>query len=40
MSEKNLRQVLDRERIRKLFDLRSSYNTTSGGDFTEDPYPI
>jgi cytochrome P450 len=32
--------ALDRERIRALFDLRSSYNARSGGDFTADPYPI
>ncbi|MFD0855282.1 cytochrome P450, partial [Actinomadura adrarensis] len=33
-------QALDRERIRELFDLRSSYNQRMGGDFTTDPYPI
>jgi cytochrome P450 len=33
-------QALDRARIRTLFDLRSSYNARSGGDFTADPYPI
>ena len=32
--------VLDRERIRTLFDLRSSYNARSGGEFTADPYPV
>ncbi|HUN31855.1 MAG TPA: cytochrome P450 [Trebonia sp.] len=32
--------ALDRERIRELFDLRSSFNAGSGGDFTTDPYPI
>jgi cytochrome P450 len=32
--------TLDRNRLRELFDLRSSYNVTSGGDFTTDPYPI
>lgn len=31
--------VLDRQRIRELFDLRSSYHLVSGGDFQEDPYP-
>ncbi|MGH3250035.1 MAG: cytochrome P450 [Trebonia sp.] len=30
---------LDRDRIRALFDLRSSYNAGSGGLFTADPYP-
>ena len=30
---------LDRERIRTLFDLRSSYNARSGGDVSADPYP-
>lgn len=33
-------QTLDRNRLRELFDLRSSYNTHSGGDFQTDPYPI
>ncbi|GAA2121056.1 cytochrome P450 [Actinomadura napierensis] len=33
-------EVLDRERIRALFDLRSSYNARAGGDFTADPYPV
>ncbi|OLT12143.1 cytochrome [Actinomadura sp. CNU-125] len=33
-------QALDRERIRELFDLRSSYNQRMGGDFTADPYPV
>ncbi|WP_407661462.1 cytochrome P450 [Frankia nepalensis] len=33
-------EALDRDRVRKLFDLRSSYNALSGGDFREDPYPI
>ncbi|MEU1981718.1 cytochrome P450 [Nocardia sp. NPDC019395] len=32
--------VLDRARIRELFDLRSSYNQRMGGDFGVDPYPI
>jgi cytochrome P450 len=32
--------TLDPDRIRALFDLRSSYNVGSGGDFTADPYPI
>jgi cytochrome P450 len=31
--------VLDRERIRQLFDLRSSFNAHLGGQFTDDPYP-
>jgi cytochrome P450 len=31
--------TLDRSRIRELFDLRSSFNAGSGGDFTTDPYP-
>ncbi|MFC5754458.1 cytochrome P450 [Actinomadura rugatobispora] len=33
-------QALDRERLRHLFDLRSSYNVRMGGDFTADPYPV
>jgi len=32
--------TLDPERIRALFDLRSSFNAHLGGQFTEDPYPI
>jgi cytochrome P450 len=32
-------EVLDRSRIRELFDLRSEHNSQSGGGFTEDPYP-
>lgn len=40
MSEMTTTHGLDRARIRELFDLRSSYNAKSGGDFTEDPYPI
>lgn len=32
--------TLNRDRLRELFDLRSSYNTRSGGDFQTDPYPI
>ena len=33
-------QVLDRDELRRLFDLRSSYNAHSGGGYTDDPYPI
>jgi cytochrome P450 len=32
-------QALDRDRIRALFDLRSSFNIRNGGDFAQDPYP-
>jgi cytochrome P450 len=32
--------ALDRDRLRHLFDLRSSYNVRSGGDYTDDPNPI
>lgn len=32
--------LLDRARVRRLFDLRSSYNVHVGGDFTDDPYPV
>lgn len=31
---------LDPERIRALFDLRSSFNAHGGGQFTGDPYPV
>lgn len=31
---------LDRDRIRELFDLRSSFNDYSGGSYSEDPYPV
>lgn len=30
---------LEAERIRELFDLRSSFNEHSGGGYTDDPYP-
>ena len=33
-------QTLDREELRRLFDLRSSYNAHSGGEYTDDPYPV
>jgi cytochrome P450 len=33
-------ETLDRERLRELFDLRSSYNVHSGGDYVDDPYPV
>lgn len=32
--------VLDRDLLRNMFDLRSSFNLSSGGDYTDDPYPI
>ena len=32
--------TLDRERLRELFDLRSSYNAYTGGTYEDDPYPI
>ena len=31
--------TLDRERLRELFDLRSSYNVYTGGTYHDDPYP-
>ena len=31
--------TLDRERLRELFDLRSSYNEYTGGTYRDDPYP-
>jgi len=33
-------QLLDRDELRRLFDLRSSYNTHMGGLYTDDPYPV
>jgi cytochrome P450 len=33
-------QVLDRDELRRLFDLRSNHNAHSGGGYTDDPYPI
>ncbi|HEY7107068.1 MAG TPA: cytochrome P450 [Acidimicrobiia bacterium] len=33
-------RMLDRDELRRLFDLRSSYNVHSGGDYTDDPYPV
>lgn len=32
--------TLDREKLRELFDLRSSYNALSGGTYADDPYPV
>jgi len=32
--------ALDRNRLRELFDLRSSYNAYSGGAYQEDPYSV
>jgi cytochrome P450 len=32
--------ALDRDRLRVLFDLRSSFNAYVGGNFTADPYPV
>jgi cytochrome P450 len=34
------RDLLDRDRVRELFDLRSSYNVRTGGDHRDDPYPV
>ena len=31
--------ALDRERVRKLFDLRAAYNALAGGGYDSDPYP-
>lgn len=31
--------LLDRDRVRELFDLRSNHNARSGGDYTDDPHP-
>jgi cytochrome P450 len=39
MSDVDNTQTLDREELRRLFDLRSSYNAHSGGGYTDDPYP-
>ncbi|RDH77167.1 cytochrome P450 [Mycolicibacterium moriokaense] len=32
-------RTLDRDRLRELFDLRSSYNQWAGGGYEGDPYP-
>lgn len=32
-------RLLPRDEMRRLFDLRSSYNALSGGGYTEDPHP-
>ena len=39
VSERPPALALDRDRIRALFDLRSSYNSWTGGDFTADLQP-
>jgi len=33
-------ELLPRDELRRLFDLRSSYNAHSGGGYTDDPYPM
>jgi cytochrome P450 len=33
-------QLLDQDRVRKLFDLASNYNERNGGNYRGDPYPI
>jgi cytochrome P450 len=38
MSAASGAEMLDRDELRRLFDLRSSYNAHSGGGYTEDPY--
>jgi cytochrome P450 len=40
MSEPTTTAGLDRDRIRELFDLRSSYNAWVGGGYQDDPYPV
>jgi cytochrome P450 len=40
MSDTPAALMLDRDRIRAMFDLRSSFNAKSGGEFTADPYPV
>jgi cytochrome P450 len=32
-------KLLPRDELRRLFDLRSSYNAHSGGGYTDDPFP-
>lgn len=32
--------MLDRDKLRQLFDLRSSYNQWAGGGYEDDPYPV
>lgn len=32
--------LLDRERVRELFDLRGAYLSVLGGNYRDDPYPI
>jgi cytochrome P450 len=39
MSATNDAELLPRDELRRLFDLRSSYNALSGGGYTEDPFP-
>lgn len=34
-----MRKLLDQERVRRLFDLRSQANASSVGGFEDDPYP-
>ncbi len=34
------RQVLDLDRVRKLFDLAGNYHAHNGGNRREDPYPV
>lgn len=39
MTDASETNVLDRARLRDMFDLRSSYNVFSGGAYRDDPYP-
>jgi cytochrome P450 len=32
-------RLLDRDRLRELFDLRTAFNVRNGGDYEDDPYP-
>ena len=40
MSETARTPLLDRDRLRELFDLRNSINELTGGNYTDDPYPL
>jgi cytochrome P450 len=40
MEDASRPELLDRAEVRRLFDLRGSFNSFTGGGCTDDPYPV